>query len=113
MRRNRVVGDGVFYGNIEARWKFVRFQLLNNNFYLGLNGFTDFGRVVKPTEITSNLPQLSEEYFNPGAEKMHFTYGAGFRVVMNQNFIVAIDYGVAADERDGDSGLYIGLNYLF
>jgi hypothetical protein len=32
---------------------------------------------------------------------------------MNQNFIIAVDYGIAADERDGDSGLYIGLNYLF
>jgi len=45
--RNRVIGDGVFYGNIEARWKFVRFNFIKNNFYLGLNGFTDFGRVTK------------------------------------------------------------------
>ena len=44
---------------------------------------------------------------------MHSSYGAGIRVVMNQNFIVAVDYGMALDERDGDAGLYIGLNYLF
>lgn len=43
VRRNRVMGDGYFLGNIEARWKFVRFQFINNNFYLGLNGFMDFG----------------------------------------------------------------------
>lgn len=114
IRRNRIVGDGVFFGNVELRWKFARFQLLNNNFYLGLNGFTDFGQVVKPIEYFTNqstLPNVS--YFNPDAEKMHFSYGAGLRIAMNQNFIIAVDYGMAADERDGDSGLYIGLNYLF
>ena len=113
IRRNRIMGDGVFYGNLEARWKFVRFQMLNNNFYLGLNGFTDFGKVIQRMELDSNLAQLPGQYFDPGAEKMHFSYGAGLRITMNQNFIIAVDYGLAADERDGDSGLYIGLNYLF
>jgi hypothetical protein len=32
---------------------------------------------------------------------------------MNKNFIVSVDYGKALDERDGGSGLYIGLNFLF
>lgn len=113
IRRNRIVGDGVFYGNIEARWKFARFQLFNNNFYLGLNGFTDFGRVIERKDINSLLSLLPEEYFNSGNESMHFSYGAGLRIAMNQNFIIAVDYGLAGDERDGDSGLYIGLNYLF
>ncbi|MBK6281706.1 MAG: BamA/TamA family outer membrane protein [Draconibacterium sp.] len=45
--RNRVMGDGYFLGNVEARWKFVRFRFINNNFYLGLNGFMDFGQVTK------------------------------------------------------------------
>jgi len=54
-----------------------------------------------------------DEYFDVGAESMHFSYGAGLRIAMNQNFVIAVDYGFAADERDGDSGLYIGLNYLF
>ena len=113
--RNRIVGDGFFLGNIEARWKFVRFQFINNNFYLGLNGFVDFGQVTKkinvePTNVyASTLP----EYFDNGAEGMHYSYGAGLRVAMNENFIIKLDYGMAADKRDGDSGIYIGLNYLF
>jgi hypothetical protein len=115
VRRNRIVGDGFFYGNVEARWKFARFRFINNNFYLGLNGFTDFGQVTKKIDITPENGFVSqpENYFDTGAEKMHFSYGAGLRIVMNQNFVIAIDYGFAADERDGDSGLYIGLNYLF
>ncbi|MDX1286170.1 MAG: BamA/TamA family outer membrane protein, partial [Draconibacterium sp.] len=115
IRRNRIVGDGFFYGNVEARWKFVRFKFINNNFYLGLNGFMDFGQVTKKIEVDPKIGWLAQEngYFDEGAEKMHFSYGAGLRVVMNQNFVIALDYGMAADERDGDSGLYIGLNYLF
>ena len=110
---NRIVGDGFFFGNLEARWKFARFRFINNNFYLGLNGFMDFGQITKRIEAIPTNIYGSLDYFNPDAEKMHFSYGAGLRIVMNQNFVIAVDYGLAADERDGDSGLYIGLNYLF
>ena len=115
VRRNRVVGDGYILGNIEARWKFARFNLINNNFYLGLNGFLDFGRVTKKIEVDPKVAFLPQEqaYFDEGAEKMHFSYGAGLRIAMNENFIVKLDYGMAADERDGTSGMYIGLAYLF
>ena len=112
--RNRVVGDGYFLGNAEARWKFARFQLINNNFYLGLNGFFDFGRVTKKIDVNPEGIEVPEsDYFRNDAESMHYSYGAGLRIAMNQNFIVKVDYGIAADERDGDSGIYIGLNYLF
>lgn len=121
--RNRVVGDGFFLGNIEARWKFARFQFINNNFYLGLNAFADFGRVTGKIEVAKNgvlqelvlLPgdEPNNMYFDSGAEEMHYSYGLGLRIAMNQNFIIRCDYGMAADERDGDSGVYIGLNYLF
>lgn len=39
--------------------------------------------------------------------------GAGIRFVFNSNFIIAVDYGLAAKEDDGTKGMYIGLNYLF
>lgn len=120
IRRNRVVGDGFLYGNAELRWKFSRFQWHNNNFYLGLNSFLDFGKVTKKISTQTNasftafsLSNSPGDYFDPGAEKMHFSYGAGLRLAMNENFVIAIDYGLAADERDGNSGFYIGLNYLF
>jgi len=112
--RNRVVGDGFFYGNAELRWKVVNFNWINNNFYIGLIGFTDIGKVTKKIDIShSNLSILPKDFFNPGAEKMHTSYGAGLRVVMNQNFVIAADYGMATNEQDGTSGMYIGLNYLF
>ena len=113
--RNRVVGDGYILGNVEARWKFVRFRFINNNFYLGLNGFLDFGRVTNKIEANqgASYGEFRDDYFDIDAEKMHFSYGAGLRVVMNQNFIIKLDYGIAADDRDGNSGMYIGMNYIF
>ena len=116
MYRNRVIGDGIVYGNVEMRWKFVRFNFINNNFYLGLIGFTDFGRVVDQMEVkatnASPVYRLSDYYTN-GLEKMHMSYGAGLKIVMNENFVISADYGRAIDLQDGTSGMYIGLNYLF
>lgn len=109
--RNRVVGDGYFLGNVEARWKFAQFNIGNNNFYTGLVGYTDFGRVTN--KIEANVPANAENYFETDAEKIHLSYGAGLRIAMNETFILRVDYGLANDSRDGDSGMYIGLNYLF
>ena len=107
--RNRVVGDGFLYGNIEMRWKVVRFNWINNNFYIGLNGFTDFGKVTKKIELPASfLNNPDNNYFNPDAEKFHASYGAGLRIVMNQNFVIAADYGIAPNKQHGTSGMYIG-----
>jgi hypothetical protein len=115
-RRNRVVGDGMVYGNLELRWKFARMNLMKQNFYWGLNGFLDFGQVSRKIDIGEKLTLINEpigNYFNLGAEKMHTTSGLGLRLAMNYNFIVAIDYGLAMNRQDGRSGVYMGLNYIF
>ncbi len=113
MLRNRVVGDGMAFGNFELRWKFYRTVLFNQNIYLAFNGFMDAGQVVNKKKI--NLPADQEffNFYNIGDESMHITLGGGFRIAMNENFIVAVDYGRPLDKRDGGGGLYIGLNYLF
>jgi outer membrane protein assembly factor BamA len=117
INRNRVIGDAFFYGNVELRSKVVRFNFINNNFYIGLNAFTDFGRVTQKIEVEKYVADLSadtkNEYFDFGSESFHFSYGAGLRIVMNENFVISADYGRAVDARDGTSGIYIGLNYLF
>jgi outer membrane protein assembly factor BamA len=115
--RNRVVSDGIAYANLELRWKVARFGLWNQNFYLGLNAFTDAGQVIMKIDIRQQVEALQlpdqDAYFDFGAEALHASYGLGARIAMNQNFILAIDYGIAADKRDGTSGFYVGLNYLF
>ncbi len=46
-------------------------------------------------------------------EVPHVGFGGGVHIALNQNFIVTVDYGVSAKKDDGDSGLYINLNFLF
>ncbi|MBE0674546.1 MAG: BamA/TamA family outer membrane protein [Bacteroidales bacterium] len=117
--RNRVIGDGFVYGNAELRWKAVRFNFINQAFYIGVNGFTDFGMVTKkidfttPTITPNGHDWFTEDFFAQDAEKLHFTVGGGLRIVMNENFIIAIDLGKALNEQDGKMGFYMGLNYLF
>jgi hypothetical protein len=116
--RNRVVGDDFVYANAEFRWKMVRFRLLNQNIYIGLNPFVDVGQIVSPTDIEdlvkANVPAAEQDnYFNFGAEKPHFTAGTGLKIVMNENFIISADYGRTFNDQDGKGGIYIGLNYLF
>lgn len=113
--RNRVVGDGVLMGNFEMRYRFWNFVFFNQNIYVASNFFYDTGRVINPIELDlTRVPETEKaDYFAQGNESFHNSMGAGLKVAMNHNFIMSIDYGKALDKRDGDSGVYIRLNYLF
>lgn len=118
MLRNRVIGDAMAYGNFEMRWKFYKGVIFNQNVYLALSAFSDMGKVLKEIEFDQPaaediLPNSPEDFFLTDKEALHVTFGGGFRIAMNENFIVAIDYGTPKDKRDGGGGLYIGLNWLF
>ena len=63
--RNRVVGDGVFYGNLELRWKPVYFKFFKQDCYLGLDGFYDFGVVTKEIKLPDNLQAEFESQLYP------------------------------------------------
>jgi hypothetical protein len=109
------VGDAFGYGNFELRYKFWKFQKWNQNFYLSLNGFSDMGMITKTIDIDRTKIPAEEEslLFTTTDQGLHVSYGAGLRIAMNQNFIVAVDYGLAGDKRDGNKGMYINLGFLF
>lgn len=116
--RHRVVGDGFVYGNVELRWKFVRFRFINQNFYLALNPFWDFGMITDPvnadfSSFDYGTEFTEEDFFTGEKDRLHNSVGTGLKIAMNQNFIVSVDFGKALDEQDGNTGLYIGLNFLF
>ncbi len=111
--RNRVLGEGLLFGNIELRWKFFRRVIFNQNIYLALVGFTDAGMVTRKFDFQTNNPDAIK-YLNLGTtEKFHQSYGLGFYGAMNQNFVVSVNYGMAVNKNDGINGLYIGLDFLF
>ncbi|MBN1650770.1 MAG: BamA/TamA family outer membrane protein, partial [Bacteroidales bacterium] len=66
--RNRVVGDGIAYGNFEARLKAVKFKFINQNFYIGINGFLDLGKAISLIETTVPTEINTTDYFDKGAE---------------------------------------------
>ena len=114
--RNRVVGDGVAFGNVELRWKFVRTVLWNQNIYLALSSFVDGGMVVKKYDFPApvNITPEEKALFFPGTpESLHVGYGGGLHLGLNENFVVAVDAALAAKKEDGNMGFYIGLNWLF
>ncbi|MDF1575725.1 MAG: BamA/TamA family outer membrane protein [Bacteroidales bacterium] len=120
VRRNRIVGDGFAFGNLELRGKILRTSLFKQNFYISLSAFVDAGMVTQKYDFsTANMPavlpvDLPGQILDLDAKEVpHVGYGGGIHFALNQNFIVTVDYGMAAKKSDGDTGLYINLNYLF
>ena len=111
--RNRVVGKGVTWANLEIRYRFLNFRFLKQDWYLALNPFFDAGRVIQ--SYREDFMKLSNDPFvTPGAkEQFHFSAGAGIKAVMNKNFIVSFEWGKPFDKRDGKNGMNVGLNYIF
>jgi hypothetical protein len=114
--RNRVIGDNVGFGNFEFRYKFLRFELLKQNFYIGTNVFFDSGIILKPIDmnLTNLSPVDKATYFNDySSGKFHSAAGVGLKIGWNENFVISTDFGKAFNKQDGNSGFYVGLNYLF
>ncbi len=115
--RNRVVGDGIAWGNVEFRWRITDFILAKQNFYIGLDAFGDAGLVVQEIDFNrNNIDQVDMTGyfdFSYDRDKLHPSVGAGLRIGWNENFIIAVDYGFALDKQDGARGLYIAFGNLF
>jgi len=120
VKRNRIVGDGFAFGNLELRGKILRTSLFKQNFYIALSAFVDAGMVTQKYDFDySGMPDvlpddLPDQILDLDAKEVpHVGFGGGVHLALNQNFILTVDYGLAAKDADGDSGLYINLNYLF
>jgi len=96
--RNRIMSDGFAYGNFEFRWKFFRTVLFNQNLYLALNPFVDMGMTVDKYDV--NYDEYNDNDNNDNDitkmdDELHVGYGMGLRIAINENFIIAVDYGMA------------------
>ena len=130
LMRNRVQGLDVASYNAELRWRFVNFALWNQNIAFGLSAFSDGTMVTRNYDMSFKGDEKYraeyDEYMartgNRTSDRPHITVGAGLRFIMNQNFIVAFEYGLpvskfSKDEyiknQDGDGALYINTGFLF
>ncbi len=129
--RNRIQGLDVGIYNVELRYRFVKFKLWKQNIAFAVNAFSDgaiatryYDMSFKKTESDFNTPEdyqtaLSEynTYLSKGSkEGLHATIGGGIRFIMNQNFIVCVEYGTPIGKnrkQDGPGALYVNIGYLF
>lgn len=111
--RNRVVGNGYIMGNIEFRYRIFNFRLFAQNWYFAVNPFFDAGMIVQPYRKEQIMASDNAMVYNGDKESLHMSAGLGVKAVMNQNFILSVEWGKTLDKRDGDSGMNIGLNYLY
>lgn len=113
--RNRIVADGVAMANVELRWLIKRFQLLGQQWAIGTNIFADLGTTTQNYKVNlDGVPaDLRDAYFRSGNDKLHSSAGLGLKIHMNSNFIVSADFGKAMSSDDGNTGIYVMLNYLF
>ena len=125
--RDRIQGLDVAFLNAEFRWKFVRFHVAKQNVYLGVNAFLDGGVVTRNYDVSLRqyaTGTIGDPYMHSKiaydthihtdkSDRFHSAVGAGFRVGINQNFIIAIDYAKPFDKQDGKGSLYINTGFLF
>ena len=115
--RDRIQGMGVGFYNAELRWRFLNFHIAKQNVTLALSGFTDGAKVLKGVDMstipTSYIAEYNK-YINSNGDNFHLTAGGGFRIIINQNFIIAAEYGKAFNNQDHSKGaLYINTGFLF
>lgn len=132
--RNRVVGLDMATYTAEMRWRFARFHIGQQNIALALNAFSDgamvtrgrnlsFGYDPSAADYATELQRYNSIVKNDVKEIPHITCGAGFRFIMNENFIVAAEYGLPISKfykkdspyynQDGTGAFYVNIGYLF
>lgn len=130
--RNRVQGLDMASYNAELRWRFVQFTLWKQNIAFGLNVFSDGTMVTKEYDMSfkrtladfanqNEYEKVKAEYNAYMAQGQakdlpHITVGGGFRFIMNQNFIVCLEYGKPIGKlakQDGNGAFYINTGYQF
>lgn len=119
---NRVVGNSMAWGNAELRIRLFEFRLLRQEWYIATNPFFDAGMVTEPFRANAiktayndpNTPDDERRNLHSGeSERLHMSTGLGVKLVMNRNFVLSAEYGIPLDRRDGNGGLYLGINYIF
>ena len=114
---DRVQGLHTGFYNIELRYKFIDFQLWNQNIAFALSAFTDGAHVFKGYDLTNKTgvkQDLYKKYIDSSRKDgLHATAGAGLRFIMNQNFIVAFEYARCFNKQDGTGAFYINTGFLF
>jgi hypothetical protein len=111
---NRILADGVMWGNFELRVKLVKFSLFKQFFYIAVNPFFDACRILQPYRPERHAAFLRVEDIDDAAEQLTTAAGLGIKLAWNENFIVGIEVAHCFDPHMGDNLWFdLGINYAF
>lgn len=119
---NRVQGLQTAFYNAELRWRFVDFKFANQNIALALSTFCDGATVLQGYDLSNKNAAVNDLATNALYDKfidtsksdaLHMAAGGGFRFIMNENFIIALELARCFDRRDGGTAFYINTGFLF
>ena len=132
MMRHRVTSRGYAFANVEFRFQICKFDIGKEHFFIGLNPFFDAGMVLQPYELNENqireniaandpdfdISQLDNYLlFGDDAQiyRPHMAAGLGLKVMMNDNFVLSVDWAAPIDKRDNDgmANIYVKMGYMF
>jgi len=128
--RDRIMGLDTGIYNVELRWRSRNTVILKQNISFGLSAFSDGAMAFRGRDMTykgtTAAAKASYDAYMASQPKEkdipHITTGAGFRFIMNENFIIVLEYGMPLSKfmkespiyhQDGNGAFYINLGYLF
>ena len=122
---NRMQGLHCGFFNAEIRYRFIDFRLWNQNIAFAISGFCDGAHIFKGYDLSKRtdifIPDpedkskdLYDRFVNTSRKDgFHGAAGAGLRFIMNENFIVALEYARCFNKQDGSGAFYINTGFLF
>lgn len=113
---NRLLGDGYAWTNLELRSRIYSFRAFKRfDVDLGLNPFCDLGWITKAVRLDrfSFLTGRSISDLRHESSRMHGDAGLGFKLTINGNYILSVEWAMPFRRDDGDYGLFVSMNYIF
>lgn len=130
--RNRISAKSYAFANIEFRFQICKFDIGKEHFFIGLNPFIDMGLILQPyrldqrviiDNIKNNDPDFDLDNLSDfivfdeskNVYRPHFSGGLGLKVMMNDNFVLSVDWAAPFDKRDNSSlaNFYVKIGYMF
>lgn len=130
--RNRITAPGYAFANVEFRFQICKFDIGKEHFFIGLNPFVDAGMILQQyrlneQEIRQNIETNDPDFdlseldnyivFGDKANvyRPHFSGGLGLKLMMNDNFVLSVDWAAPFDKRDNDgmANIYVKMGYMF
>ncbi len=106
----------------------ITFRFIKQNMAFALSLFSDGSMVTRGRDMSFKGNESARYWYdrfmkNSLKEIPHASFGAGLRFIMNENFIVAFEYGMPVThllkasnpykDQDGTGAFYINIGYLF